>query len=101
MKHKQKKNASYQTSEMKELFDAIDTLKNSEDIANFFRDLLTISELKEFANRWQIVKLLYQKKPYTEIADTLGVSTATVTRVAHWLNHGKGGYKKVADKLFI
>ena len=26
-------------------------------------------------------------------------STATITRVAHWLHHGKGGYKLILERL--
>lgn len=92
--------SSYPTNEMKELFKAILSLKTEEEAAEFFRDLLTISELKEFANRWQMVKLLSQRKPYHEIAQKLQTSTTTVARVAHWLKNGFGGYKSVADRMF-
>lgn len=91
--------SSYPTNAHKELFDAILSLKNKEEAKNFFRDLLTMPELNEFANRWQIVKLLLQKKSYTEIASQLNSSTTTVTRVAHWLNSGLKGYKLLADRL--
>jgi uncharacterized protein YerC len=59
-----------------------------------------MAELSEFANRWQIVKLLVEGNPYSTIAEQLSVSTATVTRVAHWLHSGTGGYKTVASALF-
>jgi uncharacterized protein YerC len=36
--------------------------------------------------------------PYTEIAEKTGASTATVTRVAHWLNHGEGCYRLAIDR---
>lgn len=91
--------SSYPTREMKELFEAIGNIKSTDEAANFFRDLLTIAELKEFANRWQAVKLLTQGKSYMEIATVLGISTATVTRVAHWLHHGMDGYKTVTDRM--
>lgn len=91
--------SSYPTREMKELFEAIQHIKSTDEATNFFRDLLTIAELKEFANRWQAVKMLTQKKSYIEIAKKLGMSTATVTRVALWLNNGMGGYRAVADRM--
>lgn len=97
-----KKNlSSYPTREMNELFEAIRKIKSTDEAANFFRDLLTIAELKEFANRWQAVKMLTQEKSYIEIANKLGMSTATVTRVAHWLHHGMDGYRAIADRTFI
>ena len=36
--------------------------------------------------------------PYAEVARTVHGSTATVTRVAHWLRHGEGGYRLVLDR---
>ncbi|MFZ5845261.1 MAG: YerC/YecD family TrpR-related protein [Patescibacteria group bacterium] len=91
---------NYPTKEMKELFTAILKLKTPQEAAKFFRDLLTMPEIREFANRWQIVKMLYQKRSYVDIATKLKVSTTTVTRVAHWLEHGFGGYKAIADRVF-
>ncbi len=85
---------------MKELFEAIGKIKSTDEATRFFRDLLTIAELKEFANRWQAVKLLNQGKSYAMIAKKLGMSTATVTRVALWLHHGMGGYLILANRLF-
>jgi TrpR-related protein YerC/YecD len=89
--------SNYPTNEMKELFKAILLLKNETEVQNFFRDLLTMSELNEFSNRWQMVLMLTDGKPYLEIAQTLGVSTTTVARVAYWLHNGEGGYQKVID----
>ncbi len=90
----------YPTPAMKELFTAVLKVKNTEEAARFFRDLLTLAELKEFANRWAVVKMLYQGLSYETIAKRLMISTATVTRVAHWLHHGLGGYRTVANRLF-
>lgn len=93
--------ASYPTKEMKELFYAILSLQDEEETANFFRDLCTMAELKEFANRWQIVLMLYERKPYTDIAKSLNVSTTTVARVSQWLHEGSGGYQSVADRIVL
>lgn len=70
-------------------------LKTEQEVANFLRDLLTIKELEEFANRLEMAKLLKQGMSYKAIAKKLKVSTTTVTRTAHWLFHGCGGYEKV------
>lgn len=74
-------------------------LKNEQEVANFLRDLLTIKEIEEFANRLEMARLLAKGWPYKRIAREIGVSTTTVTRTAHWLFHGCGGYKKVLKKL--
>ena len=70
-------------------------LKTEQEVANFLRDLLTIKELEEFANRLEMAKLLKTGMFYKAIAKKLKVSTTTVTRTAHWLFHGCGGYEKV------
>ena len=83
---------------MKELFDAILVLRDRREVERFFRDLCTIAELEAMAHRWQVARLVNQGLPYVEIAEKTGASTATVTRVAHWLNHGEGGYRNAIDK---
>ena len=92
--------SDYPTPAQKELFRAILLLKTPGEAASFFRDLLTTAELTEFANRWQMAKMLDAGHPYTFIAEALKTSTTTVTRVAHWLFHGTGGYRTIADRMF-
>jgi len=82
-----------------ELFQAILLLKNIEECEKFFRDLLTLEEIKEFAARWQVAKMLNQGLSYREISDKTKVSTATITRVAHWLLYGMGGYELILGRL--
>ena len=83
-----------------DLHQAILKLKTKTEVANFLRDLLTLPEITEFSKRFQIAKSLYLKQgSYATIAKRLGVSTTTVTRVAHWLHHGKGGYQLVLKRL--
>lgn len=90
----------YPTLAMKELFAAITLIRNEKEAVEFFRDLLTIAELEEFANRWQMVKRLYKGTSYLDIAGELNVSTTTVTRVAQWLHAGTGGYRTIASRVF-
>ena len=70
-------------------------LKTEQEVSNFLRDLLTIKEIEEFANRLEMARLLKQGMSYKAIAEKLKVSTTTVTRVAHWLFRGCGGYEKI------
>jgi len=83
---------------MTELFEALRSLKSRRELEIFMRDLCTLGELEAMAHRWQVARLVHQGLPYTEIAEKTGASTATVTRVAHWLNHGEGGYRLAIDK---
>lgn len=54
------------------------------------RDLLTPNELIDVANRLQIFEMLEQGVPQRQIADTLGVGIATVTRGSNTLKN-RGG----------
>ena len=89
---------TWQTKETKELFDAILTLKTRAETEQFLRDLCTLSELEAMAHRWAVARLVDRGLPYTEIAEKTGASTATVTRVAHWLRHGEGGYQLALER---
>jgi TrpR-related protein YerC/YecD len=84
---------------MAELFATIAGLESADEAERFFRDLCTLAELEAMAHRWEVVRLLEQGLPYLEIAQRTGASTTTVTRVAHWLRHGEGGYRLVLDRL--
>jgi TrpR-related protein YerC/YecD len=86
------------TSEHEELFAAISSLRNRAEVEHFLRDLCTLSELEAMAHRWAVARLVDRGLPYTEIAEKTGASTATVTRVAHWLRHGEGGYQLALER---
>jgi TrpR-related protein YerC/YecD len=75
-----------------DLADALLTMRTRDECRRFLRDLCTLGELEALAHRWQIARLLEQGNSYLEISDRVRTSTATVTRVAHWLRHGAGGY---------
>jgi TrpR-related protein YerC/YecD len=79
-------------SGLDDLADAVLTLRNRDEARRFLRDLCTLGELEALAHRWQIATLLADGRSYLDIAETVQTSTATVTRVAHWLRHGAGGY---------
>ena len=49
--------------------------------------------------RFKVVKMVNEGVPYRDISKKVGSSTATITRIAHWLHHGKGGYKLALERL--
>ncbi|OIP96714.1 hypothetical protein AUK40_04680 [Candidatus Wirthbacteria bacterium CG2_30_54_11] len=81
-----------------ELFEAMLSLKTVDECRSFFRDLCTIGEIEAMTERFQVAKLIDQKIPYREISRQTGSSTATITRVAHWMHHGMGGYRLMLDR---
>src|SRR5881227_3578993 len=88
----------WRTKEMRELFGAVASLRTPQEVERFLRDLCTLSELEAMAHRWQVARLLERGLPYLEISERTGASTTTVTRVAHWLRHGEGGYRLALDR---
>ena len=84
---------------MIELFDAMLRLKKRPELEAFLRDLCTLGELEAMSHRWAVARLVDKGLPYTAIAEKTGASTATVTRVAHWLRHGEGGYRLALDRV--
>jgi TrpR-related protein YerC/YecD len=82
-----------------ELCDALLALRSRDEVASFLRDICTLHELESLSHRWQAARMLDQGTSYARIASELGASTATVTRVAHWLRHGEGGYRLVLDRI--
>ena len=82
-----------------ELFTAILTLKTPDEAREFFYDLCTPAVLEGLVDRWRAAQMLLEKTPYRKIAEDTKVSTATIVRVARFLNNGFGGYKKVMKRL--
>ncbi|MGB5104497.1 MAG: YerC/YecD family TrpR-related protein [Steroidobacteraceae bacterium] len=81
------------------LYQAVLTLRSSEECRDFFRDLCTPAELQALADRWAVVGLLQQGMPYREIHRATGVSVTTIGRVARYLAAGNGGYALAARRI--
>jgi TrpR-related protein YerC/YecD len=89
----------WRTPDAEALFHAIIRIDTPEEAVHFFRDLCTINELRDMAQRWAVARLLDAGMHYAEISRTTGASTATITRIASWLHHGEGGYRAMLDKI--
>jgi TrpR-related protein YerC/YecD len=89
----------WKTDDAQALFDAILRLDSRDTAERFFRDLCTLTEIRDMAQRWAIVRLLDEGMHYAQISRQTGASTATITRIASWLNHGEGGYRDALDRL--
>src|SRR3954465_926268 len=81
------------------LLEAILRLESIDDTERFFRDLCTLNELRDMAQRWAVVRMLDAGLHYADISRRTGASPATIPRIASWLNHGEGGYRAMLEKL--
>lgn len=81
-----------------ELVEAFARLREPDVVAAFLRDVCTTTELDAMGQRLQVARLVDEGVPYQEISRRTGASTSTVTRVAHWLHYGEGGYRAVLKR---
>lgn len=89
------------TEDVKQLFEAIQTLENTEECFTFFEDVCTVNEILSMAQRFQVAKMLRAHHTYTEVAETTGASTATISRVNRSLVYGNDGYDMVFERMGI
>lgn len=69
--------------------------RTEQEVGDFLRDVATLAELKALSERLEVARLLLEGVSYREAAKCAPSSTATVTRVASFLNGGVGGYRSV------
>ena len=93
--------SEWRTPDLDALLDVILRLGDREEALSFLRDLCTVGELHDMAQRWAVVRMLDAGLHYAEISRRSGASTATITRIASWLHHGEGGYRRQLDRLKV
>lgn len=76
-------------NQLKELIDLLLTIKTREEMEDFLFGILTPKELKEIPTRLSIVKMLKRGIIQHEIAESLGVGVATVTRGSREIQKGR------------
>lgn len=81
------------------LYQGILTLKDINECHAFFEDVCTVNELLSLSQRFEVAKMLREKRTYQEITEQTGASTATISRVNRSLNYGKDGYGIVFERL--
>ena len=81
------------------LFDAILTLQVREECYRFFEDICSIAELKSIAQRFAVARMLRDGKVYSEIVETTGASTATISRVNRALTGGCDAFEMVFSRM--
>jgi TrpR-related protein YerC/YecD len=89
----------WRTEDTTALMEAVLALDTVDEAERFFRDLFTRRELEEMTHRWSVVRHLATGMPYRSIAEQTGISTATITRINQWLQHGAGGYGLILERL--
>lgn len=81
------------------LVKALLSLRDDSECYQLLEDLCTIREIQDLAQRLEVARLLRSHVTYNEIAQTTGVSTATISRVNRSLSYGEGGYDMVLSRI--
>src|SRR3954467_8887781 len=89
----------WRTNDVDELIGALLRLETADEAAPFLRAPCPLGEIRDLAQRWAVVRRLDEGEHYAGISRETGASTATITRIATWLNHGEGGYRAALDRL--
>ena len=89
------------TEEVDQLFQAILTLHTLDECSTFFEDACTINEILSLSQRFEVAKMLREKKTYLDISRKTGASTATISRVNRSLIYGNDGYEMVLKRMGI
>ncbi len=87
------------SEEADRLFEAILSLRDTEECYRFFDDLCTFSEIRAMAQRLQVAQMLREGKTFVQIAEQTGVSSATITRVNKCISYGADGYELVLERM--
>ena len=98
-KRSSERSKNIRTEAVDHLFEAILCLKDKEECYTFFEDVCTINELLSLSQRFEVAKMLMDKRTYLDISEKTGASTATISRVNRSLNYGNDGYDMVFKRM--
>ncbi len=80
----------------KRLYELLAKVDNPEDIAVLFEDLCTKKEVENMADRLYAAELLMAGNTYTQVMDSVNISSATLSRVSQCVQYGSG-YSKLLN----
>ena len=89
----------YRNESIDRLFEAIAGIHTADECCAFFEDLCTIREIQDMAQRCDTALLLERGMSYQAIAEAVGISTATISRVKRSLVYGSNGYKAAIERI--
>lgn len=92
---------SLRDEDLNNLFEGILALESIKECYQFFDDLCTANEIIAMKQRFQVATLIKQGKTYSEIEQTTGASSATISRVRRALEYGSDGYNTIIERLEI
>ena len=84
---------------MDDFWSAISVVETKEEVRDFLIDILTPTERRMLAKRFQIAMMLLLDYDYNSVSDRVKVTSNTIAKVSNQLKDGSGGLKKVANLI--
>ena len=75
---------------LEDLCNVLASVNDPEDMKLLLEDLCTIKETEQMAQRIKAARLLKENKTYTQIMDSIDISSTTLSRVSRALQYGEG-----------
>ena len=82
---------------MQSLYELIAGIQDPGDIEALLEDLCTRKEVENMAERVYAAKLLIEGNTYNQVMSQASISSATLSRVSHCVQYGKG-YSKLLPR---
>ena len=80
----------------KRLYELLAKVDDPKDIEVLFEDLCTKKEVENMADRLYAAELLMAGNTYTQVMDSVNISSATLSRVSQCVQYGRG-YSKLLN----
>ncbi|MBQ4235697.1 MAG: transcriptional regulator [Treponema sp.] len=84
---------------IKEICGILAKMDDADFIEEFFKCLFTSAELKDFSNRWHLVKELDAGTTQREISRKYGMSLCNITRGSKEMKKEGSAFRKVLDMI--
>lgn len=81
------------------LWNTVTLIENRDEAVIFLKELFTPTEIRMFAKRIQIAKMLIEGYKYEDIIPFVRVTPNTINEVNKQLQFGDGGYGKIIERL--
>lgn len=81
----------------KELLEVVSSIKNLDDLNQFFNDIFTPAELEDISLRWKLLKDLHQGMTQRKIAEKYGISLCKITRGSKILKNKESVMLRILD----
>ena len=83
----------------KELLNVIASLKDTDEMDRFFKDIFTPAELEDISLRWKLLKDLHKGMTQRRIAQKYGISLCKITRGSRILKADDSAVLAVLNQL--